>query len=91
VARENEMGVMKKQLRLYVRQHCTLCEQMYRELLECSERLGIEVQGVDIDDDPLLRAQFDHKVPVLADGNEEICHHFLDHDMLIKHLGHDDG
>ena len=36
------------------------------------------VERVDIDADPRLRARYDTEVPVLADGEIELCRHFLD-------------
>ena len=71
---------------LYLRQDCSLCEEMIAELVALRARLDIEVRLVDIDADEDLRQRFDHKVPVLVEGDEEICHHFLDEDMLLAHL-----
>ena len=71
---------------LYVRVDCHLCEEMYADLIRWLERLGFGLQVVDIDASETLVERFDHKVPVLCEGDEEICHHFLDEEMLLQHL-----
>ena len=76
----------ERTLCLYLRQHCSLCEEMVRELVPWRKRLGFQLKVVDIDADDVLKARFDYKVPVLAEGDEEICHHFLDEYMLQLHF-----
>ena len=45
-----------------------------------------EVDVMDIDRFPELEAKWGDKVPVLLDGDLEICHYFLDLAALDKHL-----
>ena len=45
-----------------------------------------DVRVVDIDAHPALESKWGDKVPVLLDGDEEICHYFLDQDRLRLHL-----
>ena len=40
------------------------------------------IDVVDIDLHPTLEATWGDKVPVLLDGDTEICHYFLDADRL---------
>ena len=42
---------------------------------------------VDVDQHPVLESKWGDKVPVLLDGEIEICHYFLDLERLKKHLG----
>ena len=44
------------------------------------------VDVIDVDQHPALEAKWGDKVPVLLDGDEEICHYFLDQDRLRLHL-----
>ena len=78
----------KKQLVLYVRVDCHLCQEMYTELVTWVDKLGFELEVADIDANTALVERFDYKVPVLCEEDEEICHHFLDEDMLLQHFGH---
>ena len=71
---------------LYVRVDCHLCETMHRELLTWQTHLGFGLNVIDIDDSAELVERFDYKVPVLTEGAVEICHHFLDEDMLRAHF-----
>ena len=48
------------------------------------DRYVIDV--VDIDLHPALEAQWGDKVPVLLDGDVEICHYFLDADRFRERL-----
>lgn len=45
------------------------------------------VDVVDVDQHPTLESKWGNKVPVLLDGDIEICHYFLDLDRLGMHLG----
>lgn len=78
---------MTKNLILYYRPACSLCEAMHRELLASPWQDQLQVMLVDIDSDLALRARFDHKVPVLVgEHDEEICHYFLDHEALRNYF-----
>ena len=77
---------MTRRLTLYWRNGCHLCEEMGRELTLRREALGVELEAVEISADPELEARYGHKVPVLCEGDEEICHYFLDEEALARHL-----
>lgn len=76
----------RRLLTLYGRRACHLCEEMHVELLPWRARLGFRLSLVDIDGDRDLEARFGYKVPVLADRDEEICHHYLDETALLAHF-----
>ena len=51
---------------------------MIAELEKLRDRLDFTLEVVDVDRDPVLEEEWGVKVPVLLDGEEEICHYFLD-------------
>lgn len=74
-----------KELVLYSRPGCHLCENLLEELLPLLRgRAGL--REVNIDTDPALRARFDVRVPVLAAGDEVISEAFLDRDAVQAFL-----
>ncbi|RQO66678.1 thioredoxin family protein [Aquitalea sp. FJL05] len=74
-------------LTLYFREYCSLCHQMLAELKPWQARHGFELDVVDVDADPILEARFNELVPVLMDGEHQICHWHLDIPALAAHLG----
>jgi len=50
-------------------------------------RYDFEVEVVDVDRDPALEERWGDKVPVLLDGEREICRYFLDHAAIEARLG----
>ncbi|MBV8681051.1 MAG: glutaredoxin family protein [Aquitalea sp.] len=74
-------------LTLYFREYCSLCHQMLAELQPWQARHGFELDVVDVDADPALEARFNELVPVLMEGEQEICHWHLDIPALAAHLG----
>ena len=81
------MTTNERILILYVRVDCHLCQEMHGELLPWCDKLGFGLEVVDIDRSEALVERYDYKVPVLCEGEVEICHHFLDEDMLLQHFG----
>lgn len=73
-------------LTLMFREYCSLCHKMREQLLPYQEAYGFELDVVDVDADEALEAQYNELVPVLLDGNTEICHWFLDEEKLKAHL-----
>ncbi|WP_244815571.1 glutaredoxin family protein [Caballeronia sp. Lep1P3] len=63
---------------LYGRAWCHLCEDMRAELEPIAHRFGASVEWIDIDEDPLLEARYDERVPVLMLDGVELCHFRLD-------------
>lgn len=74
-------------LTLYFREYCSLCHQMLAELQPWQARHGFELEVLDVDADPVLEARFNELVPVLMEGEQEICHWHLDIPALAAHLG----
>ena len=80
------MRAARARLTLYVRQGCALCEDLLADLEGFQPQLGFELQIVDIDRDPVLRARYDTLVPVLTAGDQPVCHYFLDPVALRRAL-----
>jgi glutaredoxin len=75
------------ELILYYREGCHLCEAMLQALRGLQLRLGYQLQLVDVDCNPELRRRYDEWVPVLYLGEREVCHYYLDEQLLLKALG----
>jgi len=60
------------------RWYCHLCHQMIAELEKLRGRHDFSIEVVDVDRHSELEEKWGDKVPVLLDGEREICHYFLD-------------
>ena len=71
------------------RSYCHLCDDLIAALAEFRGRfsLSFEIEVIDIDRFPALEQKWGDKVPVLLDGDGEICHYFFDEAALERHLG----
>ncbi len=69
-------------LTLYSRQGCHLCDDM----LQMLQAHGLEPNVVDVDTNLVLRERYGLAVPVLCDGDTEICRYHLDMARLQAHL-----
>ena len=62
---------MTRQIRLYTRRDCCLCEEMKGVIRDVAEEVPLEVEEVDVDNEPDLREKFGGEVPVLfIDGRK---------------------
>jgi glutaredoxin len=68
------------------RPYCHLCEELIAALKQYQGRYDFEIEVVDVDRDPRLEEKWGDKVPVLLDGERELCHYFLDHDAVDARL-----
>jgi len=68
---------VSKTLTLYTRADCPLCEEMVAEVGALIAGTGHDLGPVDVDADPLLKERFGWDVPLLFDGDTEICRHQL--------------
>ncbi len=69
---------MKPKLTVLSRAYCHLCEDLLAALKQFQGRYDFEIEVVDVDSRPELEEKWGDKVPVLLDGNLEICHYHLD-------------
>ena len=73
-------------LTLYTRVGCHLCEKMKQELELFQQQYSFSLNVVDIDADNYLKLRYGERVPVLAAGEQEICHYYLTKDLLLEYF-----
>ncbi len=78
--------MIKPKLTVLSRAYCHLCEDMIAALKQFQGRYSFEIEVVDVDRDPRLEEKWGDKVPVLLDGERELCHYFLDAAVLDARL-----
>lgn len=79
------------ELLLYSRPGCHLCEVMRAELAPLLAGREVRLRLVNIDDDPVLKRRYGHDIPVLTDGDTELCRHFLDKEAVTEWLARRPG
>ena len=77
---------MPPALTVYSRSCCRLCEEMISGLQELQARFVFELQVVDVDADRDLERRFGEHVPVLVDGERELCRHRLQPASITAYL-----
>jgi hypothetical protein len=63
---------------LLVRAYCHLCDEMRADLAPLLASGAATLELIDVDADPALEMRWGDKVPVLLDGEQELCHYRLD-------------
>ena len=77
---------MRPKLTVLSREYCHLCEDLITALKRFQGRYDFDIEVVDVDADPRLEEKWGDKVPVLLDGERELCHYYLDHDAVDARL-----
>jgi glutaredoxin len=77
---------LKPTLTVLSREYCHLCQEMVTALQQLQGRFSFQVEVVDVDLHPGLEEKWGDKVPVLLDGERELCHYFLDVEVLERRL-----
>jgi thiol-disulfide isomerase/thioredoxin len=77
---------VKPRLTVLSRAYCHLCDDLIAQLKLFQGRYDFEIEVVDVDRHPALEEKWGDKVPVLMDGELEVCHYFLDHDAVDARL-----
>jgi glutaredoxin len=74
-----------RQVVVYSRKGCHLCEIVKETLTKLHRRGGFTWQDVDVDGDEQLRRQFTDEVPVVfIDGHKAFKYHMDESDFLRK-------
>lgn len=62
---------MSRQLTLYTRQGCCLCEEMKEVIRRVAGELALDMEEIDVDSEPELQQRYGNEVPVLfIDGRK---------------------
>ena len=77
---------MKPALTVLSREYCHLCEEFLAALRQFQGRYSFDIEVIDVDRHPRLEEKWGDKVPVLLDGDLEICHYFLDAEAVDARL-----
>ena len=77
---------LPRELLLYHRYGCHLCDEMLERLRELEAAWDFRLRVVDVDADPQLQHRFNEAVPVLAEGDCEIFRYHLDEEALRRYL-----
>lgn len=79
---------MSNKFIVYGRKDCHLCEDMVTALRDLQRKFQFEFEVVDIDIDEKLVQLYSERVPVLFAVKEakEVCHYFLDVDVLSHYF-----
>lgn len=79
---------MTRDVILYTRKLCGLCDETAAELHRLRDQLHFTLRELDIDEDEELRAQYNDVVPVVAIGDRVIAHAPVDdaelRDVLLR-------
>jgi len=70
--------VTERALTLYGWADCPLCDEMAAALGPLIAARGVGLRQIDVDTDPVLKSRFGWDVPLLFDGDQEICRHYPD-------------
>lgn len=77
---------MRPYLTVLSREYCHLCEDLISALKRFQSRYDFDIRVVDVDRHPELEEKWGDKVPVLLDGDLEICHYYLDLEAVDARL-----
>jgi glutaredoxin len=71
---------------LYTRAGCHLCETAKENLLAAQGKAEFELEEIDIDADPELRALYHDEVPVVAINGRKAFKYHIDTKVFLKTL-----
>ncbi len=77
---------MTPTLTVLAREGCHLCDELIAALKQFQGRYSFRIDVVDVDRDPRLEEKWGDKVPVLLDGEREICRYHLDPEAVDARL-----
>ena len=77
---------MRPTLTVLSRPYCHLCEELISALEQFQGRYDFAIEVIDVDRHPALEEKWGDKVPVLLDGDRELCHYFLDIEAVDARL-----
>ena len=75
-----------RDLTLYSRTGCHLCDEMKNQIAPLVKRFGANLREINIDADPILRARYNEEVPVLFLGSRKVAKYTVDIEQLSAQL-----
>ena len=73
-------------LTVLTREYCHLCEELLAGLRQFQGRYDFAIEVLDVDRHPQLEERWGDKVPVVLDGEIEVCRYHLDPDAVDARL-----
>lgn len=80
------MAPERRLLTLYGLAGCHLCENMREAVERLRGEFEFDLREVEVDCGPEIENRFAEHIPVLTDGDEELCRHFFDSTAVRTHL-----
>jgi Glutaredoxin-like domain (DUF836) len=80
------MSNAERVLSIYSREDCCLCHEMLDALKPWQIRFKFKVEMIDIDHDNGLTERYAARIPLLAEGDTEICQYHLDEQVLMNYF-----
>ena len=77
---------MIPRLTVLSRAYCHLCDELIAALKQYQGRYSFEIEVIDVDSSPRLEEKWGDKVPVVLDGQIEVCRYHLDADAVDARL-----
>jgi glutaredoxin len=79
---------MRPRVTLYTRVGCCLCDDAKDEIAQARRRAEFDLEVIDIDSDPRLRAAYNHEIPVIAiNGQKAFRYHVKAAELLARLRG----
>ena len=75
-----------RKLTVLSREYCHLCDDLIAGLRSMQARRDFDFEVVDVDRHPDLEEKWGDKVPVVLDGQIEVCRYHLDADAVDARL-----
>ncbi|MBC7205139.1 MAG: glutaredoxin family protein [Methyloversatilis sp.] len=80
------MNGAQRELTLYLRRWCHLCDELIEALEPLIAGQGISVREIDIDEHEEFEDAYGEHIPVLCAGDRELCRHRLDEGAVWAYL-----
>ena len=75
-----------RELTLYLRRWCHLCDELLAALEPLIAGQGVSVREIDIDEHEEYEDAYGEHIPVLCAGERELCRHRLDEQAVRAYL-----
>lgn len=80
-------GAGPRDVTLYTRPGCHLCEEAKRVIAPILRKLGARLREVNIENDPILEERYGVDIPVIFLGARKVAKHRVDAKQFLKQIG----